>query len=301
MKYAVVDMGSNSMRLSVYDAHENGDFDLIFSEKKMAGLANYIEYGALSRKGIEVACEILRGFQWILRHFNISDMHVFATASLRNIKNTDEASEDIYDKTDIKVDVLSGKEEAELGYYGAITKCDENLGAMFDIGGGSTEVTSIKIGKIQHAQSVGIGSLNLFNLFVSKIWPDKSEIKQIRECIDSELESIDFPDEKSECIGGIGGTARAALKISNFYFDRPETNRFIYLDELKEISSILTARRGSARKLILKNCPDRIHTILPGIIIMDELCRRMCSDKIFISKYGVREGYLCRRLMKHLI
>ena len=167
MKYAVVDMGSNSMRLSVYDAHENGDFDLIFSEKKMAGLANYIEYGALSRKGIEVACEILRGFQWILRHFNISDMHVFATASLRNIKNTDEASEDIYDKTDIKVDVLSGKEEAELGYYGAITKCDENLGAMFDIGGGSTEVTSIKIGKTQHAQSVGIGALNLFNRFVS--------------------------------------------------------------------------------------------------------------------------------------
>ena len=92
MKYAAVDMGSNSMRLSVYDAQESGDFDLIFSEKRMAGLANYIEYGSLSRKGIEVACEILQSFQWILRHFNINDMHVFATASLRNMKTWEQCS-----------------------------------------------------------------------------------------------------------------------------------------------------------------------------------------------------------------
>ena len=110
------------MRLSVYDAQESGDFDLIFSEKRMAGLANYIEYGSLSRKGIEVACEILQSFQWILRHFNINDMHVFATASLRNIKNTEEAVKDIFTKTDIKVDVISGEEEAELGYYGDVYK-----------------------------------------------------------------------------------------------------------------------------------------------------------------------------------
>ena len=299
MKYAAVDMGSNSMRLSVYDAQESGDFDLIFSEKRMAGLANYIEYGSLSRKGIEVACEILQSFQWILRHFNINDMHVFATASLRNIKNTEEAVKDIFTKTDIKVDVISGEEEAELGYYGAMASCDENLGAMFDIGGGSTEITSIKNGEIESAESVGIGSLNLFNKFVSKIWPDKAEMKQIKEYIVSELSNVNMPNEKSECIGGIGGTARAVLKISNFYFDRPDSNRYIYLDELKEISGVLTARKGSARKLILKNCPDRVHTILPGIIIMNTLCKRICSDKIFISKYGVREGYLCRRLLKH--
>lgn len=299
MKYAVVDMGSNSMRLSVYDAHENGEFELIFSEKKMAGLANYIEFGSLSRKGIEVACEILQSFQWILRHFSINDMHVFATASLRNIKNTNEAVEDIFARTDIRVDVLSGEEEAELGYYGALTNCSEEIGAMFDIGGGSTEVTSIKDKEIQLAESVGIGSLNLFNKFVSKLWPDKAEMKQIREYTASALDTINLPQEKSACVGGIGGTARAALKISNFYFDRPEANRFIYLDELKEISGVLTARKGSARKLILKNCPDRVHTILPGIIIMTTLCRRICSEKIFVSKYGVREGYLCRRLLNH--
>ena len=97
---------------------------------------------------------------------------------------------------------------------------------------------------------------------------------------------------------GVGGTARAVLKIANTYFDKPEGNRFLTAAELQEITDVLTARKHAARKLILNSCPDRVHTILPGTLVMNTIVSTLCRDKLFISKYGVREGYLCQKLLR---
>ena len=154
-KYAVVDLGSNTIRLSAYNVLDNGDFDLLFSEKEMAGIVNYInEDGLLSRDGIDKACAVLAGFRTLLGHFGMSEMHVFATASLRNIRNTDEAVHLIRRRTGLTVDVISGETEAKLGYYGAMLKNDMRTGAMFDIGGGSTEILECRDGEIEQAQSL---------------------------------------------------------------------------------------------------------------------------------------------------
>lgn len=95
MKYAIVDLGSNTIRLSVYLSLEDGGFRLLFSEKEMAGLAGYIKKGIMSQEGIEKACAVLQDFQVLLAQFGMEEMHVFATAPLRNIQNTDEAVEQI--------------------------------------------------------------------------------------------------------------------------------------------------------------------------------------------------------------
>ena len=67
--------------------------------------------------------------------------------------------------------------------------------------------------------------------------------------------------------------------------------------ELEAISSVLLARERTARDLILKACPDRIHTILPGILLMGMVCQFLGSKNIYVSQFGVREGYLCRKLI----
>ena len=92
INFAVVDLGSNTIRMTLYDVQEQGGFQALFSEKRMAGLVNYIQGGSLSRAGIEVACSALRGFQRLLAQFGPVPMHVFATASLRNIRNTEEVA-----------------------------------------------------------------------------------------------------------------------------------------------------------------------------------------------------------------
>ena len=162
MKFAIVDLGSNTIRLSVYNTLPEGGFDLLFSEKEMAGLVSYVHGGVLSPEGIQRACGAIRDFQALLRQFDLDAPHVFATASLRNIRNTEEAVEQIRAATGVGVDVISGELEARLGYYGARTATDLQDGAMFDIGGGSTEIVEVRAGKILRAQSLPLGSLNLF-------------------------------------------------------------------------------------------------------------------------------------------
>lgn len=66
INFAVVDLGSNTIRMTLYDVQEQGGFQALFSEKRMAGLVNYIRSGSLTREGIEVACSVLRGFQRLL-------------------------------------------------------------------------------------------------------------------------------------------------------------------------------------------------------------------------------------------
>ncbi|CAN3997003.1 Cys-tRNA(Pro) deacylase, partial [Dysosmobacter welbionis] len=143
MKFAIVDLGSNTIRLSVYNTLPEGGFDLLFSEKEMAGLVSYVHGGVLSPEGIQRACGAIRDFQALLRQFDLDAPHVFATASLRNIRNTEEAVEQIRAATGVGVDVISGELEARLGYYGARTATDLQDGAMFDIGGGSAEVLEV--------------------------------------------------------------------------------------------------------------------------------------------------------------
>lgn len=69
INFAVVDLGSNTIRMTLYDVQEQGGFQALFSEKRMAGLVNYIRSGSLTREGIEVACSVLRGFQRLLAQF----------------------------------------------------------------------------------------------------------------------------------------------------------------------------------------------------------------------------------------
>ena len=71
MKFAIVDLGSNTIRLSVYNTLPEGGFDLLFSEKEMAGLVSYVHGGVLSPEGIQRACGAIRDFQALLRQFDL--------------------------------------------------------------------------------------------------------------------------------------------------------------------------------------------------------------------------------------
>ena len=299
MKVAIVDLGSNTIRLSVYHILPLGGFELLFSEKEMAGLVNYVDGGVLSEAGIRRACGAIQNFQTLLRQFDMDGMHVFATASLRNIRNTEEALAGIREQTGEEVDVVSGDLEAELGYYGAMQTLEMENGAMFDIGGGSTEIVEVRDGRILRAQSLPVGSLNLFSRHVSGIWPKRKELEAIRRTVKETLAGANLPEKKAARVCGVGGTARAVLKIANARGGRPSLERRITPGELHKLTKVLLERDEKARKLILNACPDRIHTILPGIVLMDAVCNALCGEKLYISQYGVREGYLCHKLLRN--
>lgn len=297
MKCAIVDLGSNTIRLSLYNTLENGGFETLFSKKYMAGLAGYVSHGIMSNDGINQACAVLTDFKVLLQQLGVNDMHVFATASLRNIKNTEKALETIKRRTGLSVDVIAGSEEGILGYYGALYTTDLKNGIMFDIGGGSTEFVRVKNGKVKKSQSISIGSLNLFHNHVAGLWPDKKEQKAISKRIGKRLDKVDFPKKAPEKVCCVGGTCRAILNIVNYHFNKQENNRIITKEEFDKILKILTKRDMTSRNYILKLCPDRVHTIIPGMLVVKEIMERLHCQQIWVSRYGVREGYLCKNFL----
>ena len=296
MIYGIADVGSNTVRLSIYKC-EGGEIRLLMNRKVMAGLAGYVRHGALTPEGIEVACQTLQGYRSLMDNLELPDLRVFATASLRNISNTEEAVGAVMAATGLKVDVLSGREEAELSFRGAIQNAGLYTGLLADLGGGSTELVSYRSRAIQTACSLSVGSLSLFSKYVSKLHPTKEERRAIRRAVEEQLEQFVPQHPPARHICGVGGTVRAACKVANAMFDRPAGDRSLDRDELKEMLQRLKKPGRDELRLLLKTVPDRIHTIIPGLLALDTIAKAYGAQTITASACGVREGYLLARVL----
>ena len=297
MKQALIDIGSNSMRLTVYELG-NDDFKVLFKQKYMAGLAGYVEDGRLTGPGILKACSGLSEFRNTLNSLGIQNTKVFATASHRNISNTEETVHFIEGATGYPIEIISGREEAALGYYGAMLDHDISDGAYIDIGGASTEVVTYSNGNLEHSASFPVGSLYLFKNCVKKILPGLGSFDRMEKELHLRIdEEGNFPFTHKEKILCTGGTSRALMKTARNYFNLSSDCNSMSREQLEEICAFFVKGRTPVRDLILKTEPERIHTLIPGTMILQHVVERLDADEIVIGKYGVREGYLCQRLM----
>ena len=293
----MIDIGSNSMRLTLYEV-EGERFRTLFREKIMAGLAGYVEHGDLSEEGIACACGALGRFGETLRSLGVESVSVFATASLRNIGNTAQAVEAIRAATGYAVEVIGNEEEALLGYAGAMEELHRRSGAFVDIGGASTEVVSFEEGRPVAAASFPMGSLSLYKKCVKKILPGEGSLRRLRKTIGQTIGEEDFLFATHSSLVCSGGTARAALKIAGKLYGLPAEENTVSRKQFRDMCRFLRGGGNESVDLLLKLAPDRIHTILPGLMILEEILHRFRAEELVVSRYGVREGYLCLRLLR---
>ena len=296
MKQAVIDIGSNSIRLTLY-AVEGRNFNILFREKIMAGLAGYVERGALSGEGVARAKSALLEFRRTLELLDIHRVAVIATASLRNVTNTDQAVRELQQATGFPVTVLSGQQEARLGYAGAMEELHLKSGVFVDVGGASTEVVAFQGGQVVDSASFAVGSLSLYRTCVKKILPGPGSLERIRHTLRREIDEKGLsPKEKRSPLVGVGGTARAVLKLARQRFELDEACCTVTRAQLDELAQVLTQGEREAVGLILKTAPDRIHTLVPGLMVLVHIIKAFHADELVVSRYGVREGYLCQML-----
>lgn len=294
--YAVIDIGSNTMRLSVYSIHDH-EIKSMFSRKAMSSLISYVDKsGRMTERGVNKAISVLSGFKKIIENVRIRKVYVIATASFRNIQNRQEVLDAIRENTGFDVVVISGEEEGACGFIGAAYNVHVDSGVMVDIGGGSTELVFYRDRKIVRSYSSPMGSLSLYANFVSGLIPTKDEYKKIRKYVKEQLEAIPASETPDVLLCGVGGTNRAACKLCNDYFELPLGNRSMEPEQIKAlVKSFYEEEDGVAR--ILRVVPERIHTIIPGIIILRAVAKRYGCEKLLVSEYGVREGYLIKNVI----
>lgn len=298
MKYAVIDLGSNTIRLVVYE-ETNAEFHALFTQKFTAGLAAYLQDGMMTPDGIRLICTTLQRCKMLLKEFTPCTTLAFSTAPLRNIRNTQEAIDQIYAETGYSVDVLTGLEEAYLDYYGVQRELPVESGLLFDIGGGSTEVLTFAHDGTGVIESVPIGSLNLSKKHIAKLFPDKKERDAIRLQVQKSLKRHKLnhlPPYETLC--GIGGTARTVLQLLQAMNVILPAQRTFTAEQFRKLKKFLWKKDSAVMELLTQYCPDRLHTIFSGILILETLILQSRCTTVYVCKYGVREGYLRRYLMQ---
>jgi exopolyphosphatase/guanosine-5'-triphosphate,3'-diphosphate pyrophosphatase len=300
MNHAVIDLGSNSTRLSVYACDGDNDIRKIYGRKEILGLAGYVKKGALDRAGIQKACETVKRFKEAASQFaDPANIRLFATASLRNVKNTKEAAEILAEETGLIPDVLDGEEEAALGFAGVSAHISRDRGIMIDIGGASTELVLFEDKKATDSISLPIGCLNLSLAYVREIVPKASEMTRINAEIQNRLAKIDWgKDAKRPQMVGIGGTLRAALKLSRALFDLAADQNDIEARHVRRMLKLLKDKEGDIYRTAYKVIPERLLTISPGLAILRQTIKRFGCETVSVRKCGVREGYLMNRVLK---
>ncbi|MGI6075172.1 MAG: hypothetical protein ACOYD9_02220 [Pyramidobacter sp.] len=290
----VIDIGSNTIRLVIYKVKDKSITPML-NKKFSVGLASYINGDKrLKPRGIDKVIEALTDFREILTNVKVNEIFPFATASLRNISNSDEVVGEIKERTGFGVRILSGDEEATFDYFGAVHSVSSDDGMVVDVGGGSTEVVFFENNRTFFSMSYPYGSLNLFNQYVESIIPTKKELDVMKDAVREALESSKLPAHKFACrkMLAVGGSARAVQK---FLADTnaPGTDVSEYpAAMLGKLVDMIKKDSASFYKNILKSSADRIHTFTPGLILLDEVAEYCGSQSVITSHYGVREGYL---------
>ncbi|MBQ5636209.1 MAG: phosphatase [Selenomonadales bacterium] len=291
MLHGVIDIGSNTIRLSVYQVAD-GKITRLLHKKESVGLASYIKDGVMSARGIDKACAVLREYKEILENFSITELHVFGTASLRNIYNTVEAVEEIRCRTGLRVDVISGRKEAIFDFVGATRSVGLSDGLLIDVGGGSSELVVYREKKIVEVCSIPIGALNLYTEYVKGLFPTDKEKKTIRKRVVTELARYPSILGTYPVICGVGGTVRALLGLTNEYMGREETCREMTVRELKQAVKRLDGSDKERLDIIMETAPDRVRTMITGIVLWETLLKVFGAETVLVSTSGVREGYL---------
>lgn len=277
MKFGIIDIGSNSVRLLIKD----GDL----SEKflKSTRLAENKKDGLIDKEASLRTIKAISEFANIAKEKKVDKIFAFATAAVRNSVNGKEFVISVENKCGIKVDVLSGDREAEIGVKGALSGKD---GGIIDVGGGSTEVAVVKNGKIVYSKSLPYGAVVLTDRFGQ----NSAEIKKFLKKTVSEYGQV--PKSDFYCIGG-SATSIAAIAQNLDFYDAEKVNGYnLSINELSRLTSKICALSVEERSCFGSLQRERAGIIHAGACTLLSVARYLGLNSVTVSESDNLEGYL---------
>lgn len=296
-RVAVIDLGSNSVRMVIYEKTSRFAFHLLYEAKSRVRISEnaYQNGGNLQEVPMQRTYDALADFISILSSFKVTKTLCVATSALRDAPNKQEFIQKVRNNLKLNIKIINGEKES---YYGAIACAnllpEQNNALSIDIGGGSTEFASIDKKNVTNTISLNLGTVRLKELFF-----DKNDIDGAIKYIDSELESIN--NLSPSTIIGIGGTFRAlsnAIMLQkNYPLDKLHAYECSTDDFLQLLSSVISADESELKKLNIKS--NRFDVIKPGALILERVFHKLTINKIITSGVGVREGVYLADLLRN--
>lgn len=293
-KYAIIDVGSNTMRLVIYAKDKGGRLRERTNVKSVARLRDDLnEDGKLSEKGVQKLITYLLSFQEVTRFHKLDDVKCVATATIRHAHNQQEILDRVEAETDFKMRVLSDYEEAFYGYLAVVQSTPFEEGITIDIGGGSAELTLFKNRKIVHYHSFSFGALSLKKKFVKGESATREELEAIKTFVAEQFATLPWLENKELPIIAIGGSARNVVQIHQACVGYPLAGVHQYmmsLDELVAVRNHLQPLSFAELQKVDGLSKDRADIIEPAIEVFISLLEAVGTTNFALSRKGLRDG-----------
>jgi len=291
-KSAIIDIGSNSVRLVVYGGPPRAPF-IMFNEKVLAGLGrDFKPGGRLSKSSTDLALRALARFRHLLDMMDIPDVQVVATAAVREAANGQDFLQDIA-KLGFAPLVLSGEVEAEAAGFGVLSTIPDANGIAGDLGGGSLELIRICNGDVQGRISLPFGSLRIPALRAKGPGALSRELRQFLRGLDWIRDAKDLPFYM------VGGSWRALARLHMHRVGYPLPILAGY-EMPQSAAARLVRMTAQLDKSVAKKIPtlsaSRIAGLNDAASLLFAVTRELGSSKITTCASGLREGLLFRRL-----
>ena len=283
----IIDIGSNTIRLVVYDGLRRTPLPL-FNEKATCALGAGLEAtGHLNPAGIPLAISAVERFVRLARAMNVERLDVLATAACRDAKDGAKFLASVEKRCDIKINLLSGEEEANRSAYGVLCAIPDANGVVCDLGGGSLELVMVSDGKSGASTTVPLGMLRLTE-------GSGGERSKAGTLIEERLAGVDFLAQgRGRHLYAVGGSWRALAQVcieqanyplhvlDNFTLPAPEARSLLELLSTQSPRSLEKLRTISRK---------RIPYLPLAALLLLKLIEAAKPDVVVFSVYGMREG-----------
>lgn len=310
-KYAIVDIGANSVRMIIYDIDPScGRFYPVDSARNLLGLAAYKDGGALSADGAGKLTAIIRDYLARANSIPCDKFSAFATASLRGLSNSGEFIASIKKRFGVEIEIISGEEEAAYDFEAIRYRFGSEAfpeGVVIDMGGGSTELIHFSGESADSLTSMPLGCVMLGKKFIPDIkrtlFPMGAEVADIQGYTRAVLAENSGFAGAGKNVYLIGGTGRAIAKIHTAVCGADVKNLDGYTfaaEDIGKIRAFAEADIAAGAPYLRKSLADRLTTIMPGILAYEQIFAFLGTKRATVCTSGVREGYLLRFIRQGL-
>lgn len=291
---AVIDIGSNSVRLVVYQALARSLVTL-FNEKTLCGLGREVQStGLLADDAVNKALTALRRFRALCKVMKVGRVYAIATAACRDARNGQEFIKRAERLCGVPINILSGRREAELSALGVISGIHQPDGIVGDLGGGSLELIDVRRNRLHRGVTLPLGGLALQDA-------SSKSIKRAQSIVRAELERApQLAEGRGRRFYAVGGTWRALARIHIIQSGYPL--RVMHGYSIPATEALTFARR--LRRLAGANALADIEVVAEArqpllayaALVLEHVIRVAKPEAIVFSTYGVREGLLYEML-----
>ncbi|MBI2618578.1 MAG: Ppx/GppA family phosphatase [Ignavibacteriales bacterium] len=297
MRLSVIDIGTNTLLLLIADVERDGTIIPLHHGHVIGRLGRGVdEHRTILPETFMKILELLEDFAETSKRYGSNRVIACGTSALRDAGNADEFVEFIKRKLGVEIRILTGNEEAELTYRGAVSEFLEgeknSFFTVLDIGGGSTELTVGQGMNVLSKHSLDIGCVRLTERFLKTSPPSSLSMSQTLTAIRERVSKIPSVSSNSRLIGVAGTvTTLAALDLNLPEYDPQKVSGHeLTYEVIQQTSSKLRIKTVEEMKAYPQILPGRADVLLAGIVILLEVMSHLNIQAITASDRGLRYG-----------